>query len=267
MNRHRPVRKDGELRGRFVGVGNIMKLQKVVLGAATAFALAATATSASAGGSLKDSRPFSWSGFSIGVHAGYGFEGSGDQTNLTDTLGFIDHAFNSVTTEGGFAGVSFARDWQSGNIVYGIVVDISASNFKGFSIPDGNTDNDGFETKIDWFGTVRGKLGYASGPYLLYATGGLAYGRVKATQGDVDPPGNFDPGTGFVSGKETRVGWAAGGGVDVAVGSNLILGVEYLYVDLGDDTMTLNRVGGAGSSRVDVDSSIHTVRANLRYKF
>jgi hypothetical protein len=67
------------------------------------------------------------------------------------------------------------------------LVDISKSDFKGFSIPDGNTDNDGFETKIDWFGTVRGKLGNASGPYLLYATGGLVYGQVKATQGDVDP--------------------------------------------------------------------------------
>jgi opacity protein-like surface antigen len=55
--------------------------------------------------------------------------------------------------------------------------------------------------------------------------------------------------------------------VDVAVGSNLIVGVEYLYMDLGDDAMTLNRVGGAGSSRVEVDSTMHTVRANLRYKY
>jgi outer membrane immunogenic protein len=251
--------------------GNSMKLHEVLYGAVAACAAAVIATGASAGGSLKDDRPFSWSGFSIGVHTGYGFEGSGDQNNKSDTLGFIDNFFNGVKsgvkTEGQFVGVSLARDWQSGHFVYGILVDISKSDFKGFSIPDGNTDNDGFETKIDWFGTVRGKLGYASGPYLLYATGGLAYGQVKATQGDVDPPGNFDPGTGVVTGKETRIGWTAGGGVDVAVGSNLVLGVEYLYVDLGDDAMTLNRVGGAGSSRVEIDSTMHTVRANLRYKF
>ena len=156
--------------------------------------LALGVTGASAGGpgdrgSLKDDRPFSWSGFSIGVHAGSGFEGSGDQRNITDGLGFINNAFNRVDLEGAFAGASLARDWQTGNVVFGIVVDISKSDFSGFSIPDGDTDNDGFETKIDWFGTVRGKLGYASGPYLLYATGGLAYGRVKGTQGDVDPPG------------------------------------------------------------------------------
>jgi outer membrane immunogenic protein len=220
-------------------------------------------------GSLKDKRPFSWSGFSIGVHAGYGFEGSGDQRTITDGLDFIDNAFNRVNLEGVSAGASLARDWQTGNVVFGIVVDISKSDFSGFSIPDGNTDNDGFETKVDWFGTVRGKLGYASGPYLLYATGGLAYGRVKATQGDVDSPGIFNAGTGFVSGSDTRVGWAAGGGIDVSVAKNLVLGVEYLYVDLGDDTMTLTgpKDGGTATSRVDVDAQIHTVRANLRYKF
>ena len=234
--------------------------------------LALAATSASAGGpgdrgSLKDDRPFSWSGFSIGVHAGHGFEGAGDQRNITDGLGFIDRDFNSVKMEGAFAGASLARDWQTGNVVVGIVADISKSDFSGFSIPDGNIQNDdGFETKIDWFGTVRGKLGYASGPYLLYATGGLAYGRVKATQGDVDN-GTFDS-AGVVTGRETRLGWAAGGGIDVAVGSNLILGVEYLYVDLGD-TVTLASLDGTipVTSRVDVDAQIHTVRANLRYKF
>ena len=170
---------------------------------------------AMAGGSIKDAaQPFSWSGFSVGVHTGYGFEGAGDQRASTDGLGFIGTDVNSVDLEGVFAGASLARDWQTGNVVFGIVVDISKSDFSGFSQVLGATLN-GFETKIDWFGTVRGKLGYATGPYLLYATGGLAYGR--ATQGALIPPGVFDPVEGgVVSGKETRVGWAAG------VGSNLI---------------------------------------------
>jgi outer membrane immunogenic protein len=234
-----------------------------------ALAVAATATSASAGGrgSLKDDGPFSWSGFSIGVHAGYGFEGSGDQTTLADGLDFINVPFNGVTMEGGFFGVSVGKDWQVGNVVYGIVVDISKSDISGFFTPD---VDDGFETKIDWFGTVRGKLGYATGPYLLYATGGLAYGKVKATQGDIDIPAPvFDPDTGFVSKSEIRIGWAAGGGIDVSVAKNLIFGVEYLYVDLGDDTVTMTgpQAGGTVTSRVNVNTDIHTVRANLRYKF
>ena len=130
--------------------------------------------------------------------------------------------------------------------------------------------DDGFETKIDWFGTVRGKLGYATGPYLLYATAGLAYGNLKATQGDVNIPAPvFDPDTGFVSKSETRLGWAAGGGIDVAVAKNLIFGFEYLYVNLGDEIVTMSgpQDDGTETSRVNVDSNIHTVRANLRYKF
>ena len=183
-----------------------MKLHKVALRAVAAFALAATATSASAGGrgSLKDDRPFSWSGFSIGVHAGYGFEGSGDRTTLTDgSSASSTHDSVASSTEGAFAGVSLGKDWQVGNVVYGIVVDISKSDFSGFFTPD---VDDEFETKIDWFGTVRSKLGYATGPYLLYATAGLAYGSLKATQGDVHLSAHFDPVTGFVSKSESRLG-------------------------------------------------------------
>ena len=246
-----------------------MKVHKFALGALAAFALAATATIASAGGrgSLKDDQPFSWSGFYVGVHAGYGFDGAGDQTTVADGLGFINVPFNGVTMEGGFFGVGVGKHWQVGKVVYGIVVDISKSDISGFFTPD---EADGFETKIDWFGTVRGKLGYATGPYLLYATGGLAYGRVKATQGDVDIPApGFDAETGFVSKSDTKIGWTAGGGIDVSVTKNLILGVEYLYVDLGNDTMTMTgpQDGGIATSRVNVGTDIHTVRANLRYKF
>ena len=205
--------------------------------------LALGVTSASAGGpgdrgSLKDDRPFSWSGFSIGVHAGT-VCGSGDQRIITDGLDFIDNAFNRVNLEGAFAGASLARDWQTGNVVFGIVVDISKSDFSGFSIPDGNTGNDGFETKVDWFGTVRGKLGYASGPYLLYATGGLAYGRVKATQGDLESAGTFVLGDRWFVTKGDASWLGCGRRHRRCCGSNLILGVEYLYVDLGEFTMTL----------------------------
>ena len=96
--------------------------------------LALGVTSATAGGlggrgSLKDDRPFSWSGFSIGVHAGHGFEGAGDHRNITDGLDIIQLDFNSVKMEGAFAGASLARDWQTGNVVFGIVVDISKSLF------------------------------------------------------------------------------------------------------------------------------------------
>ena len=55
----------------------------------------------------------------------------------------------------------------------------------------------------------------------------------------------------------------------MSVATNLIFGVEYLYVNLGDDTMTMTGPDddSTATSRVNVDADIHTVRANLRYKF
>ena len=241
-------------------------LRSLAGGSVLAAMVALGGPAAMAGDGIKDSaQPFSWSGFSVGVHAGAG-RGSGDHTITGDGLDFIKN-FGKVELEGGFAGASLARDWQVGQVVFGIVVDISKSDVGGFATSDVDVLQ-GYETKIDWFGTVRGKLGYAAGPYLLYATGGLAYGQVEATLGNLVSHGTFNPFSGVVSGKDTRVGWAAGGGIDVSVANNWVLGVEYLYVDLGG-AMTLTGLRNLNTiaSPVDVDADIHTVRANLRYKF
>ena len=82
--------------------------------------------------------------------------------------------------------------------------------------------------KIDWFGTVRGRIGYLVDPkVLLYATGGLAYGEVdsSATIGLVP--------TGFGTVSNTHVGWTVGAGIEGVIGGNWTASLEYLYVDLG----------------------------------
>lgn len=103
---------------------------------------------------------------------------------------------------------------------------------------------------IDWFGTIRGRLGYALDKTLLYGTGGLAYGKVKTagtasfngtftdnSGGTCDQGGAGCPATGSASfgDSSTKYGWAAGAGIERSVGSfnNWTWKVEYLYVDLG----------------------------------
>ena len=98
---------------------------------------------------------------------------------------------------------------------------------------------------IDWFGTLRGRLGYAWNRALIYGTGGLAYGSVRRNDAAF-----FDgfsalvvtalPSTVSVRLWITalRVGWAAGGGIDYAYTNNIILSVTYLHVDLGDKSLT-----------------------------
>jgi outer membrane immunogenic protein len=89
---------------------------------------------------------------------------------------------------------------------------------------------------LDWFGTFRGRLGFTpSQMWLIYATGGLAYGHISSNSSVAfqSPPGvNNDIYLGTFS--ATRVGWTVGGGAEWAFASGWSVKAEYLYVDLGN---------------------------------
>ena len=91
---------------------------------------------------------------------------------------------------------------------------------------------------MPWFGTARGRLGYASAGWLIYATGGYAYARLE-TNASASAGGL----SASVQRDESRSGWTAGGGIEVAFAQNWSAKVEYLYMDFGSAT-------AAGSSRV-----------------
>jgi outer membrane immunogenic protein len=228
-----------------------------------------------------------WTGAYIGGHAGYGWgTSSGD-------LGYNDPAFpafsakdvfnpvgRSIDTDGAFGGVQGGFNWQSGQFVVGIVADVSRADIGGdgaFVSIDKNTTwhiND----QIDWFGTVRGKIGVTSGGFFVYGTGGLAWGHVE-TSNSVECVGCTTFPWAHGSSNDTQVGWTAGAGVAMKLSAQWSLGVEYLYVDLGDSDH--NFVGTALSGTIpvgggkfdyrsdsfDSDFAFHTVSANLSYHF
>ena len=128
------------------------------------------------------------------------------------------------------------------------------------------TSNQINSERIDWFGTVRAKLGYAQNNWLLYGTGGLAYGRV-ATSGGIAFPGIV---TFNGSDNSTKVGWAAGAGLDYGLTSNWIVGVEYLYVDLGRVSYTeTTQLAAVQTSSLTISNraAAQIIRATLDYKF
>jgi outer membrane immunogenic protein len=100
--------------------------------------------------------------------------------------------------------------------------------------------------RIDWFGTLRGRLGWTpTPPLLIYATGGLAYGQVKT---NVSFTG-FDSDSGLsaasaVTKNDTRAGWTVGGGAEWMFASQWSIKAEYLFYDLGtqsiDQTVALS---------------------------
>lgn len=190
---------------------------------------------------------FNWSGFYIGAQGGYGW----GRTNFN----FLDDdSTGDFDISGGLLGGTIGVNWQMGSMVLGLEGDGAASWIKGSLDCGGGIS---CETRNNWLGTARARLGWATGNIMPYITGGAAFGEVEA---------NFLDGAGNVLGgqKETRLGWTAGAGVEVALNQNWSVKAEYLYVDLGSFDCSITNCGdGAGS--VSFDS--HVIRGGINYRF
>jgi outer membrane immunogenic protein len=127
-----------------------------------------------------------------------------------------------------------------------------------------------FEDRLDWFGTVRGRLGYVTGSALWYVTGGFAYGRVvlNATESPF-LVGGLPGGVGVSS---TQTGWTAGAGVETRLwNSNWTAKLEYLFVDLGTLSTTFPTFTPAGlpaaTSAFETRTRDNIFRVGVNYKF
>jgi outer membrane immunogenic protein len=138
---------------------------------------------------------------------------------------------SSASASSWLAGAEMGYNWQNGAVVYGLATDLSAMALKssmtsflsGTIVPPPMANTD---AHIDWYGTVRGRLGWSSGPVLFYGTAGLAYGNV-----DVNSTISV-PSLGLQI-TEPKIGWVAGGGIEYMWRPNVILSLAYQYVDLG----------------------------------
>jgi outer membrane immunogenic protein len=146
---------------------------------------------------------FSWAGPYLGTNLGYSW-------------GSVD---NSPTKPSGVAGGAEAGyNWQSGRFVFGIEGDLEATGADDTFAP--------WKFSNPWFGTVRGRVGYAFNNVLLYGTGGLAFGELRAD-------------TFGLSESHTTAGWTLGVGAEVGLAQNWTAKIEYLYVDLADANFNL----------------------------
>ena len=205
-----------------------------------------------------------WSGFYIGANGGGGM-GTGASAFAVGALPF---ATVSNSLSGALGGVHGGYNWQSGAVVYGIEADFEFTGIAGrVDTPTcpaaicGAATSANYGQKMPWFGTVRGRIGYASAGWLAYVTGGYAYGQLdttaSATAGAV---------TATFSGNETRNGWAVGGGVEFALTANWSARFEYQHLDFGGGTTNLTFAGlptFADSARLTME----IVRAGVSYRF
>jgi outer membrane immunogenic protein len=175
---------------------------------------------------------FSWTGFYLGANAGYGW-GSGKE------------GIDNLSPDGWLGGGQVGFNYQFGNnVVIGAEAD-----FQGSDINDSGYN--GFydtRSKMDYFGTVRGRIGYAFDNVLPYLTGGLAWGHNEIE--------NLDLG---ITSDKTHVGWTVGGGLEYALTNNWTVKAEYLYMDLGDEFYD--------SIGEDAGLKASTARIGVNYKF
>jgi outer membrane immunogenic protein len=180
---------------------------------------------------------YTWTGFYAGINGGYGWGNS-------DWNGFL----SDTDVSGGLVGLTAGYNWQTGALVFGLEGDIDWSNIRGSFASA--TCPIGCETKNNWLGTVRGRIGYAFDRVMPYVTGGLAVGDIKASR------------AGFVGASDINAGWTIGGGVEGALFGNVTAKLEYLYVDLGSINCSIANCGVAST-----DLRTNVVRAGVNLRF
>ena len=158
----------------------------------------------------------------------------------------------SYSESGWFGGAQIGHNWQHNHLVFGIEADIEGANITGSATAASTGGSAAAQNNLDWFGTVRGRAGYAVGQALLYGTGGFAFGGVQD---------KLTSGAQSVTHNATATGYAAGAGVEYAFNPSWSGKVEYQYINLGSDSLT-EAVSGATAK---FDHEYNTVRLGVNY--
>jgi len=166
---------------------------------------------------------YSWAGPYLGGNLGYAW-GSVDN-NPTKPSGFV-------------GGAQAGYNWQTGPWVFGIEGDIEATGADDTFAP--------WKFSNPWFGTVRGRAGYAFNNILFYGTGGVAFGELRGE-------------TFGLAESHTNLGWTAGVGAEMGFAPHWSAKIEYLYVDLADSNFVVT--GASNGYRFGL------LRAGLNYHF
>jgi outer membrane immunogenic protein len=254
---------------------------------------------------------YSWTGIYVGGNVGYGWrdptvtftpnDPASQDFTCGGTGGGTCPSPTSFNVNGALGGLEAGYNWQfNRNWLLGVETDFDWSRIQGTGTSNfligqfpGVASNFQASENVEWFGTVRGRLGFLpANNVLIYGTGGFAYGRVNEnvalnTGAGVGgfvfqrgPPSGFigfsciaGPNCFLGNSSNTDVGWTIGGGLEYLLWRNLSVKAEYLYVNLGSGRAVnvVAQAGGAigASSFTAAYSTVdfQVIRGGLNWKF
>ena len=217
-----------------------------------------------------------WTGFYAGGHLGYaaGFSNwtatqAGAATpSLSGALDLFQ-GYNFSTGKGSYLlGLQAGYNYMlPSRVVLGVETDVSFPSVLGASQPIASPliGQAIYRNEVQMSGTLRGRIGYAPGHWLFYATGGFAYSfdEISRTQvAGVAIDGTAAAGTVENLFMVPRIGAAAGAGVEVMLTPRWTARLEYLYTGYGSRSVDFP----AGAQRFTSDLSVHTLRIGLDYR-
>lgn len=280
-------------------------MKKFLLAASALVSAAAITGAANAAdlGPAPTASYYDWSGFYFGLNAGVAWNNSELESTLRytgtdDVYGYspneVNDFLNDLDQDVGdddavfTGGAMLGYNWQMDSLVLGVEADINYAGFGDERSDDlGGALNTLFDDEgrfegdseasfdANWFGTLRGRLGFAADNFLFYGTGGLAYGHMEADV-DIDLLDTETDETYSYSGstESTNWGWTVGAGMEYGI-ENWSLGLEYLYVDLGSaewdgdfrtsDTLEIDNADFDGEGEVDYQFSVIRATAKIRF--
>ena len=205
------------------------------------------------------SSAFNWSGFFVGGNIGGAWS---DASYSVNAVGF-PAATEAFDTSSFIGGVQAIYQGQWGNLVVGVEAGLTGGSFEDSRVST-NFANRTFQSDIDTIFTLTPRLGYAANNWLLYVKAGYANADIsRATY-------TTTTGAQRNGGSHREDGWVVGGGLEMAVSSNVTLGLDYSYLqfDVPNRNNGISQVDfvGGGTRFLSHDADIHMLTARINFK-
>jgi len=206
---------------------------------------------------------YDWTGFYVGGHAGYAWTHKNWRNpSGVDLVGY--------TAEGVIGGVQGGYNWQTGPWVIGVEVQSSWGQVRTGAVwidpevdPVAPLKRTG--TTVENLGTVALRAGHAWDRSLIYVKGGAAWAYEVYRLFNASVPGEPL----LASATDTRWGWMVGVGYEYAFAGNWSAKIEYDYLGLGTERITVVSVPGVTppSRAFDVRQDISLIKVGINYRF